>query len=189
MWGYFMLVSELLQHKVVDTFVAIQQHCGRFIAESAHIPLYKALPSTYGDVHKVKVRLKRSTNPVGDIFNEAFSKNTHNLQGKAVFGYVTPPVVAEGLDLFYIFPTDTYQYLYSKEVTNSSQNYKQVVDTLIEAFDVDKATSIVTDLLTYTYNATNLIEGLQSKSEIILYNIPCYYAVKVSKYSYFDIVG
>jgi len=164
---------------VRDTKI-LKTHCSQFIHESAGLPLFKALPATYSDLHRVKVRMQKKTSLVSEAFNQAFN-DFYNLRQRAIFAYATPPALTEGTDSFYVFPVDGYKFLYSKAVTNSGQDYQQVVDTLIEKVDdISKATDIVTDLLKYSYTSENLHEGIVSESEIILYGIPQYYVVRVS---------
>lgn len=158
----------------------LQQQCSGFLAESAALPIYKLLPQSYGDFHKVKVRQHRSSNHIDTVFNNAFDHYS-NLRQRAVFVNSQLPTIRENLQPFFIFPINGYKYLYCKEVSNSSDDYQKVLSTLVEQFD-DNATAVdfVTDLLKYTYVGNNLTEALTNNCEIILYNIPYYYAVRVS---------
>ena len=180
-----MLVDDLLKMGSTNTHLShLKQECSRFISEIGNNPIYKALPNSYPDVHKVKVRFKKKHDLVSAAFNHAFLHETHKISQRAVFAQSTihnQPQI--GLDLFYVLPTNNFKFLYSKEVTNSSSDYKQVVDTIFESFeDIEHATSIITDLLKFSYSSSNLIEGITAGSEIIFYGIPYYYAVRVSKF-------
>lgn len=159
----------------------IKTECSQFLKESAGLPLLKSLPANYNTVQRVKVRQQKRTTQVSEVFNKAFENRFNRLHQRAVFAYATTPSLREDQDLFYVFPTNGFSYLYCKEVTNSSSDYKRVIDTLFEQFeDSTKASEIVTDLLKYTYCSTNLAEGISASAEIILYGIPHYYAVNVS---------
>jgi hypothetical protein len=179
-----MLIEDLIGRSVgvgVQEVQAIKTHCSQFLTESARLPLVKTLPTTYYNFHKVKIRLQKRKDEVSDVFERAFGEQFSNLRQRAVFAYPNLPPVTEGTDLFYVFPVNGYKFLYSKEVTNSSNDYKRVIDTLFEQFeDPSTASDIVTDLLKYTYSSTLLHEGIVSDSEIILYGIPFYYAVRTS---------
>lgn len=179
-----MLIEDLIGQSVgvgVQEIQAIRTNCSQFLAESASMPLYKSLPSTYYNFHKVKVRLQKRKDEVSDVFEQAFGQNFANFRQRAVFAYPNAPQVTEGTDSFYIFPVNGYKFLYSKEVTNSSNDYKTVIDTLFEQFeDQTQASDIVTDLLKYTYSSVNLREGIACDSEIIVYGIPFYYAVRTT---------
>lgn len=180
-----MLVEDLFaRDSAIDVYRRIiHTECAQFISESNGLPIHKSLPRTYSDFQKVKVRFKRTENTVSSAFNQAFINETHKLSQRAIFAYSTPPLVEGDADLFYVFPIDKYKFLYSREVTNSNSDYKQVIDTMLEAFDnIDKATEIVTDLLKYTYSSKQLYEGLMANAEVIFYGIPFYYALRVNQH-------
>lgn len=168
----------------------IRTECSRFLKESNGLPLYNTLPNTYSDFHRVKARFRKQQNIVSNHFNKAFEHNTPNLRQRATFAYSYPMSESSELDLFYVFPIDTYKFLYSKEVKNSNNDYKQIMETLLETCNnMETASDIITEMLKYTYNTTNLYEGLLAQTEIIFYNIPYYYAVRVnSGYSYKQII-
>lgn len=157
----------------------LKANCSQFIEEAASNPLFKSLPTSYQDVQRVKARLQKKKTELTEVYNKAF--NHSNIRQRAVFAYAIPPALLEDTDTFYVFPVNGYKYLYCKEVTDSNSDYKRVVDTLFEQFnDTEKATEIITDLLKYTYLTENLRDGIVAKAEIILYNIPQYYAVRVN---------
>lgn len=179
-----MLIKEVLCNSSADgerALITIRTACDQFLRESAKLPLYKLLPRTYSDFQRVKVRQQKKSDNVTEVFNAAFNTQFFNLRQRAVFA---SPVISEATDEhepFYVFPSNGYKFLYSKEVKNSNNDYKHVVDTLFEQFeDNNKAIEIVTDILKYTYVRENLVEGILSDSEIILYGIPQYYALRVS---------
>lgn len=159
----------------------IQTECSAFIRESGQLPLYKLLPSYYKDFQKVKVRQQKRHDPITEAFNRAFGSKIHNFRQRAIFSYPEKPPLKEGYEPFYVFPINGFKYLYSKEVTNSSNNYQHVINILFEQLESnEKAIEIVTDVLKYTYCRNNLIEGIISNSEIIFYGIPYFYAVRCS---------
>jgi hypothetical protein len=177
-----MLIEDLLGS---NTFLTVSEkhtiktNCSQFIAESANTPLFKTLPTTYHNFQRVKARLQRRQNELTDVYTKAFNHN--NIRQRAIFAYASKPSVSDSLDLFYIFPTNGYKFLYCTEVANSSSDYQLVLDTLFEQFnDTVKVTEIVTDLLKYTYLTDNLYDGIVAQAEIILYNIPHYYAVRAN---------
>lgn len=179
-----MIIEDLIGPSVgvsIREVQLIKTECSQFLQESAGMPLFKLLPSTHYNFNKVKVRLQKRKDSVSDVFERAFGSTFVNLRQRAIFTYPSPPPQKENTEPFYVFPINGYKYLYSKEVTNSSNDYERVVDTLFEQFeDQQQASEIVTDLLKYTYLSTSLYEGMASDSEIILYGIPFYYAVRAS---------
>lgn len=179
-----MLIEDLIGQGVgvgVQEVQMIKHHCSQFLGESAGLPLFKNLPTTYNNFHKVKVRLQKRKDDVTDVFERAFGNEFSNLRQRAVLAYPSATPATKDLTPFYIFPVNGYKYLYSKEVVNSSTDYRRVIDTLFEQMDdVSSASELVSDLLKFTYTSTMLHEGVVSGSEIILYSIPFYYAVRVS---------
>jgi hypothetical protein len=179
-----MLIEDLIGSSLglgIREVQTIKAECSQFLSETVGLPLIKALPIAYANFHKVKVRLQKRRDSVTDVFERAFGAEFSNLRQRAVFAYPTVPLLSEQNDAFYVFPVNGYKYLYSKEVTNSSSDYRRVVDTLFEQFDDEaQASEVVADLLKYTYASANLREGIEAEAEIILYSIPYYYAVRVS---------
>lgn len=165
----------------------IGERCSQFLEESGGCALLQNLPQSYGDFHKVKVRKRRKhaedTEEFAEVFNEAFEDELRDLRERAVFanGEVSfEPTDDDECDPFYIFPTDGYRFMYSKEVENSSEDYKTVCDAVFEEFGAGKGNEVITELLKFTYNSSNLQEGIEQGSEIIIYNIPYFYAIRTS---------
>lgn len=182
-----MLIEDLLGTKSTDasqTFHTLQSSCSQFIQESAGLPLYRNLPSSYAAVQRVKVRTKKRPSVVGEAFNRAFEDSYLNISQRAIFAH--PLLLTEqehGSEPYYIFPINGYKFIYSKEVLESTSGYQQVMGTLIEQLkDEQTANDLVSDLLKFTYTSYNLSEGINSGCEIILYGIPYYYAVRQSAY-------
>ena len=58
-----MLIEDLLGNHRTDqahAFRSIRTSCSQFIDESAGLPLFRQLPTSYADVHRVKVRAKKT---------------------------------------------------------------------------------------------------------------------------------
>lgn len=188
-----MLVRDILEQDEFGNTVrqALKMDCSTFIRESHGLPLYRSLPSTYDDLHRVKVRLQKRKDGVSDVFERAFGHTFANIRQRAVFASTSASYVNEELEPFYVFPTDGYRFLYSKEVTNSDADYRNVIDTLVsELGDLNEATDIVTDLLKYTYSTSALYEGMVAGAEVIFYGIPYYYAIRAAVYEdYNDLIS
>jgi len=186
-----MLIEDLLGKASsvgVGEIHLLQQQCSQFMDESEGLSVFRALPITYLNFQKVKVRQHKKSNVVAETFNKAFNEY-RDLSQRAVFAYGHTEILnlTEHTEPFYVFPINGYKYLYSKEVKNSNANYQEVLNTLFERLeDTGQAIEIVTDLLKYTYVRNNLAEGITSDSEIIFYGIPYYYAMRVSAVSLYD---
>lgn len=168
----------------------LQTECSQFLHEAAGIPLLKALPSTYSDFQRVKVRRQKRVDEVTTVFNEAFKTQYNNLRQRAIFANSTTPELHEDQHAFYIFPVNGFGYLYSKEVTHSNTDYRRVMDTIFESFDdTSKASDIITDLLKYAYTSDKLAEGLAAKAEVIVYGVPYYYAIRTTAIPYLSVIN
>jgi len=162
----------------------IAEQCSEFVDESKGCPLMKNLPSDYGDFHKVKVRKRkqRKQDPKGfsERFNRAFEDSVKDLRERAIFANGEDALQESALDQeeFYIFPVDGYDFMYSREVENSSVNYKTAFDAILEQLGTDEGENIISELLKFNYTSDDLAEGIRSGSEIIIYNIPYFYAIR-----------
>lgn len=174
-----MRVKDLIYNYNIGELELIKSKCNQFIKESGGHPIVKNLPNTYENFQKVKVRKRKHSNVFSNTFNGAFSDELKNLRERAVFvnGFIT---IEENLDPFYIFPVNGYSYLYSKEVENSTKNYKHVFESIFEQLGEESAKDVFTDLLRFTYLSEDLAIGIESRAEIILYGIPYYYAIRES---------
>lgn len=187
-----MNISDILRQSTWNAPIPQRQHpltvikseCSSFLHESAGSPIYKNITTSSSPISagmfKIKVRHKKSDNtPISMAYNSAF---TQNLREKAVFAYSNITLCEQNDSLCYVFPKNGYKFLYSKEITHSNEEYKGVLDSLIENVDMDKAYTIITDMLKFTYTDKNLNEGIQSEAEIILYHLPYFYAVSTKRY-------
>lgn len=166
----------------------IAERCSDYINESDGLPLYKSLSSTYNNFHKVKVRKRKDNADFTEIFNETFEDELHQLRERSVFasGSSEQLPIAENEQAFYIFPIDGYRFMYSKEVRNSTHDYQTAFDAFFEEFGSEQGSEMMSELFKFTYSSKNLSEGIEQGSEIILYNIPYFYAIKTSSVEQYD---
>lgn len=183
-----MLISQLIRQPVRPDLHLISEQCSSFINESDGQPVFKMLSAEYSDVQKVKARKKNLRSTFTDTFNEAFSSEFNSLCQRAIYAYGASTVerVSEGDDPFYVFPIDGYRYLYSAEVESSTEDYKQVFEMMLNQFGPDRGQEVIAELIKFSYTSTNLVEGIERGSEIIFYNIPFYYAVRVESAPDYD---
>lgn len=185
-----MLVADLIRTTETNHIInTIKIECSQFLSDST-LPLYRFLPTAYDDLQRVKVRTKKKTTQIKELFNKAFEDRYTNLSQRAVFAY---PTISETLttdfEPFYVFPINGYKFAYCKEVENSNEKYQQMIDTLFEQLNSSvTATDIVIDAVKFSYSTTNLQEGINHGAEVILYNIPYYYAVKVKTFPSYNTI-
>ena len=181
-----MLINDIIQtSQTIEGLKTISEQCSDFINNSDGKPLLKNLPATYENFHKVKVRKrkqrKEDSEEFAKLFNEAFEQEMENLRERSVFanGERTFTESEEpDQNVFFIFPIDGYEFMYSKEVENSSTNYKSAFDAILEKLGADKGKEVIAELLKFNYTSDQISEGIQSGSEIIIYNIPYFYAIR-----------
>lgn len=166
----------------------IGKECKTFLNEAHDLPVFKALPTTYDNLQKVKVRKHRNGRTAfSRTFNEAFEDQVRDLRQRAVFtnsfDYSEPDK-----SLFYIFPKDGYKFMYCTEVTHSTQDYQQVFDSLFEQFQHERAEQLIRDVLKFAYIQENLHEGIEKEVEIIFYNVPYYYAARTDVFEYDELL-
>ncbi len=180
-----MRINELYQHYEDTKGIQIlKSSCSQFFRESQGFPLLKNLSCSYSNFHKVKVRRRKGeSGEFTETFNEAFELQHPGIRNRAIFanGVMSfEPAISENYEPFFVFPIDGYKFIYSREVMNSGHEYKQVFETLFEQFGEEKGNDVLTDLLRFTYTSNELHEGIESGSEIIIYGIPYFYAIKTT---------
>jgi hypothetical protein len=161
--------------------IKIMKECSEFIKLSEGKPLVKYLPTDGPDNRKIKVRKKQTTSTFDKLFNNVFTSHP-DLRQRCVFASGNlneskyPP---ENQELFYIFPTDGYQFMYSPNVRNSSVQYKETLESFMDILGDDAPTTF-SEVLKYDYVTNNLVSGLDTGCEIIVYGVPYYYAIRKS---------
>lgn len=155
----------------------IFRECSQFLTESKGRPLIKTLSSEGKDRRKVKVRKKKSKSAFDNVFNLVFESFHADLRQRAIF--------ANGLNNqrlfpshYYIFPIDGYKYIYSDGVKDSSEQYKEAFDRIIDIMELDDAYHTMKSILNYDYRTGNLPDALDSGCELIFYNVPYFYAIR-----------
>lgn len=166
----------------------IAKECSVFLCESQELPVFKALPETYNNVQKIKVRKHRQKTKFSQTFNEAFEDDVRDLRQRAIFTNNNEVPLALDTDLFYVFPKNGFKFMYCTEVTQSNSDYQQVFDSLFEQFENNKAEQMIHDLLKFTYVRENLFEGIRKEVEVLFYNIPYYYAARVDVFEYDELL-
>lgn len=177
-----MLLQQVLKHPKNHSLSLIQKNCSQFIKECTGLPLMKNLPEEYKSIQKIKARKRNFNNNFVETFNNTFGDN---LCQRAIFTNGVKsfnPIFENDLEPFYIFPINGYRYLYSSEIQNSSEDYKLIFETTFQQLGSEKAKTVITDLFRFVYRQDNLNEAIEKGSEIIIYNIPFYYGVKVSQF-------
>jgi hypothetical protein len=156
------LLSEQIEH--------IRTECSDFLVESNRMPVYKHIPREREFV-KLKARFKRTDKH--DTFSESFNNAfTPKLRQRAVFAHGTPPESTIREHLYYIFPTNGYQYVFNTQITDSTV-YENIMSNIGD-------NELFEHLLQQNYSNKNLTEGIASGAEILFHGIPYCYGVNTT---------
>ncbi len=163
----------------------IKIQCSDFLTESEGIPLLKNLPIIGDDVRKVKLRKKK--NKKGEFvtaFNNAIERD--KLLQTCMFAngpYSFSPIYDDVKEPFYVFPINGYIFLYIDRVTSIENNYNEIFDILQK----DELTAeLFPDVLKEQCNSDNIFTPLITGSELLIYNIQYYYAIRVCAVGNYD---
>lgn len=157
----------------------IINECSQFLVESGGLPLLKNLPKNKNGFIKVKVRHQKANCPFIKVFNDAFADERTNLLQRSIIAHGENGFQSNNAELepFYVFPIDGYRYMYNP--TASTRDYIESFNSLMEKLG-DMGGDILKDVLKRDYEFDNLQRGISSGSEIIIYGIPYYYALRKS---------
>lgn len=192
-----MKFEDLFLISTLSTITTEQAHslrtqCSDFLSLTKY-PLLKNFSDKTDKFLKVKVRFHKRNNDFIETFNQALGKkfNIFNIHQRAIFANgLQSFVFQEGYTPYYIFPINGFKYFYNKQIKNSNNEYLEIFETLVKQFEYSKqpVISIVKDLIEYTYVCENLEQGIVEGCEIVIYNIPYFYAVRydaISDYNQF----
>lgn len=164
-------------------YTLMRHMCSDFISNTVY-PLYKTLRVTNSVVSRIKVRQHRRRNTVTDMFNEALSKRYYcpNIHQRSVFVSGSFPRCGDtDKEPFYVFPINGFKYLYNELVEDVGEHFNNTFHDLFNALHSEhRARNIIKELMLHTYKSDNLNEGISNGSEVVIYNIPYYFAIKVS---------
>lgn len=140
--------------------------------------MIKALPKHADGFRKVKVRKKKVKDLFEEQFNKSFFTEFNEIRNRAVFVNGTQPVSSD-TELFYVFPINGYRFMYSPTVHDSTELYKDTFDKLIRSVG-DTGMDIFKEMLQLSYTYEDLQYGINQGCEVIIYDIPYYYAIRTS---------
>ena len=157
----------------------ILKECKQFLDESKCRPLLRALPTNGEGFRRIKVRKKsKYLHPLEKHFDTAFQNKYKEIRLRSMIVQTTPLtwMVAEH-EPFYVFPIDGYKILYNKQVTDYTQ-YAAYLHGIIDS--TKDYESLLSQLFEYAYETSSLPQAIDSGAEILIYDIPYYYAIRAS---------
>lgn len=162
-------------------FPTLNTECSEFLKKSDGVPLLKDLPSEGEGFRKIKMRLQKNWNsPLSEAFNETFNEYK-NLLNRSMFAYgpaAFEPCTESNMEPFFVFPINGFKFLYSDNV-NSPIVFTDTLQTLKDHAG-NSGIDTFKDVLKFQYSSENFSEALMSKSQIIIYDIHYYYAIRYS---------
>jgi hypothetical protein len=161
----------------------IRQECAQFLRESNNLPLLKNLSRDNEGFKKVKARRRNAHEIFVEAFNASFSTHKNLFQravvanGEASF----TPSADSKLEPFYIFPIDGYRFLYNPVVNNSIKQYNEDIEKMLHTVsDKSVAIDMFSAVIKNSYISKDLPNGIRIGAEIIIYDIPYFYAIRKS---------
>lgn len=159
----------------------LSYECSEYLIESNGKPLIKNLPRNLAGFSKVKVRHRRSSNKFIESFNGAFTDERSKLLQRSIFAHGEKSFIASEdstREPFYIFPVDGFRYMYNPSVATTTE-YEKTFETLVSNIG-QSAPDLFQKVLKYDYIFDRLADGISGGSEIIIYGIPYYFALRKS---------
>jgi hypothetical protein len=155
--------------------------CTEFLTESGGKPLLKNLPSRIDGFVRIKVRQKKSSNLFTENFNNAFASERAKLLQRSMFaqgltGFV--PSTDPNMEPFYVFPVDGYRYMYNPHAA-STDDYRETFSKLLSSVG-SGAQDMFQKMLKYDYVFEDLQVGIDGGSQLIVYGISHYFALRKS---------
>lgn len=165
----------------------IIKECSRFLSQSDNNPLFKLLPSHGEGFRKIKMRKKRThEHEIEKYFDMAFMEEYKDLRLRSMIAHTKEPsVITEGKEPFYIFPIDGFKILVNP-VVDDYNNYIFSLERALRSANVDSQ-SILNDLFSNGYIQSDIKSAATHKSDVFIYGISHYYAIRKSLIDSYDI--
>ena len=163
---------------------AIKEECSDFLTKSGGLPLIKTLLANEDKhVRKVKVRTKKTHEQFIDTFNSAFEEEHKNIYGRSIFCNGPHSSAKEGHERVYVFPINGFKFLFNPNV-NYHEEYNKSLEKVKSATASSDVNILISDMIKYSYDSCNytLEDAIFSSKEVIIYNIPYYYAIRGVKH-------
>lgn len=161
----------------------ISEECSEFLTLSKGQPLTRFLKKEGNGLRRIKVRWKKSKLWESEFihtFNSSFPQYKDILH-RSVLASKNPDVseMNEDEEPFFIFPINNFKFCYNPNITNITKTYEKLYENLNDFFS-EESVNIFHDLIRTGYVFSELDEGIEKNSQVIIYNIPYYYALRAS---------
>lgn len=158
---------------------SIIKECSEFLESSNGRPIFRMLPTAGEGFRKIKIRKKTRHNKEFErYFDMAFREQYKDLRLRSMIAQTKPLTsVSSGMEEFYIFPPNGFQVMFNKQV----ESYVEYIDSLQDVIaSSNNAEELLRSLFRYTYTNGDIGDAIAHGSDILIYDIPYYYAVRKS---------
>ncbi len=158
---------------------SIIKECSEFLESSNGRPIFRMLPSSGEGFRKIKIRKKtKHTKEFERYFDMAFREQYKDLRLRSMIAQTKPHAdVTVGMEEFYIFPPNGFQVIFNKQI----ESYAEYIDSLQEVIQTsNNAEELLRSLFRYTYTKGNISEAISCGSDVLIYDMSYYYAVRKS---------
>lgn len=90
----------------------------------------------------------------------------------------TPSIIAPGDEIFYVFPPNGFRVLYNTQIDDYFDYINTLDNIIADSPDVNE--DIVKDVIGDAYTETDLTNAFKNGSDVLIYNISYYYAIRES---------
>lgn len=158
----------------------ILKECKQFLEESEDKPLVRPLPMSGEGFRKIKVRKKnRYVHPFEQYFDKAFNEKYKEIRLRSMIVQTDSAARScpEGSELFFVFPIDGYKILYNQYINDYATYADTLQKLLSESTTVE---GLISQVFQFTYESNDLSKAIDSGAELLIYDIPYYYAIRAS---------
>lgn len=164
---------------------SILKDCSEFLSKAGNSPLYKLLPTSGEGFRKIKIRKKnRHEHSFERYFDMAFGHQYKDLRLRSMIAQSKEPDNKNPLlEPFYVFPTNGFKILYNQQIDDYASYIKNLEGILHNTGSMEQ---LLKSLFEYAYVEGDILEAVKSGSDILVYDIPYYYAVRKSLVQSYD---
>lgn len=164
---------------------SILKDCSEFLSKAGNNPLYKLLPTGGEGFRKIKIRKKnRHEHSFERYFDMAFGHQYKDLRLRSMIAQSkTPDNNNPLLEPFYVFPINGFRILYNQQIEDYNSYIKTLEGILQNTGSMEQ---LLKNLFEYAYVEGEIVDAIKSGSDILIYDIPYYYAVRKSLIRSYD---
>lgn len=169
----------------------LEDDCQQFLNDLPNKPLVKSLPKLGDSFRKVKARKRKIHSTLDRLMHTSFQTIQKRIISTAITAYNTEIFenISKDHEEFFIFPIDNYKILCCNSITNYKKQFDLCLNNLLKISDIKFAANSILELLQTNYDEINSFKELKDRNvEMLIYNIPYFYAVRCSSVENYEIL-